>query len=98
MRPYLPERRHHKLAEQADRVAHQLRRHVADLVIGAENVVADAALALLEPADHARRAADDREPLLDVELVVLAGAPHGLAARLVVRPLAVAPHAARMRA
>src|SRR5262245_34771647 len=92
------ERRYDMLAEQPDRVAHQLRRHGADLMIGAENVVADARLAVLELADHGRGAADDRQSLFDVELVALARTPHGLAARLVVGPLAVASHAARMRA
>src|SRR6476646_1337892 len=69
-----------------------------DLVISAEDVVADAPLALFKPTDDRLGAADDRQPLLDVEVVALARKPHGVAARLVVRPFAVASHAARMRA
>src|SRR5215472_1916037 len=84
-------------AEQLYRVAHEVRRHRTDLVVGAEDVVADPALALLELADDRVRAADQREPLFEIELVAVARTPHGRATRLVVGPLAVASHAARVR-
>src|SRR5579885_1172316 len=67
--PWLTERRDHLLAEQADRVARHRQGHAADLVVAAEDVVADQLLPLLELADHGLRAADDGEPLLDVEVV-----------------------------
>src|SRR5262245_66110527 len=83
-------------AEQLDRASHEVRRHRTDLVVGAEDIVADPALAFLELADDRVGAADQCKSLLDVELVAVARAPHSFAARLVVGPLAVAPHAARV--
>src|SRR5689334_20094981 len=86
------------LSHQLDRVAHELFRHMADLVIGAEDIVADLLLALFQLLDHGFGTADEREALLDIEVVVAAGTKDRLAARLVVRPLAVASHPARMGA
>src|SRR5690348_9640218 len=85
--------RDHFLAEQANRIGNHFGRHAADLVIGAEHVISNCALALAQTLDHRLRTADQGQALLDIEFVALAGHGHGLAAQLVVRQVAVTAHA-----
>src|SRR5262245_360475 len=66
-------------------------------MVGAEDIVPDALLAFFELANDRLRAAHDGEAVLQVELVALSRHTHGLAARLVVRTLAVATHTTGVR-
>src|SRR5262245_14060136 len=85
------------LPEQFNGVPHQVLGHMANFMVRAEDVVPDALLACFKLADDRLRATNDGEAILKVELVALGCHPHGLAARLVVRTLTVAPHAAGVR-
>src|SRR5215470_5606473 len=85
------------LAEQFNGVPHHVLGHMANFMIGAEDVVPDALLACFELANDRFRAAHDGEAVLQVELVALGCHPHGLTARFVVGTLTVAPHAAGVR-
>ena len=61
------------LAEQAQGLEGDLMRHVADLVLGAEQVVADRLLLRLDPFDDRVGAANVGEPFVLPELVGLHG-------------------------
>src|SRR6266508_2721138 len=71
-------------AEQLHRLLHQRRWHAPDLVVRAEDVVAHPLPARFELIDDRVRAADERQALLDVELVALGRHSRRLAALLVV--------------
>src|SRR5919206_3237683 len=58
------------LAEQLDRPRDQVRRHAPELVVRAEQVVAQPGLTLPQPTDDRLGTADQRQPVLDVEVVV----------------------------
>src|SRR6266702_5999265 len=85
------------LPEQFNRVSHHLLGHAANFMVRAEDVVPYVLLAFCELADNRLRAANDGEAVLQVKLVALGRHTHGLAARLVVRALTVAPHTAGVR-
>src|SRR5687767_7945775 len=57
------------LAEELRRVVDQLGRHGSDLVIAGEQVQPHAVLHVLKSPGHGVRTADDREPVLNAELV-----------------------------
>src|SRR4029450_9435916 len=86
------------LPEQFNRISYQMPGHTADFMVGAEDIIPDALLAFFELADDRLWAANDGEAILRVDLLALGRHPHGLAARLVVGALTVAPHAAGVRA
>src|SRR5262249_44089907 len=84
----------HLLPEQFNGIPHHRLGHPTDVMVGTEDVVPDALLALFELADDCLGAAHDGQAILEVELVALGRQTHGLAARLVVGTLTVAAHAA----
>ena len=85
------------LPEQFNGISHQVLGHTADFMVGTEDIVSDTLLTCFELANDGPRAANDGEAVLQVELVALGRQTHGLAARLVVGALTVAPHAAGVR-
>src|SRR5262245_24353908 len=93
----LAKRRNNLLPEQFNGVPHQVLGHRADFMVGAEDIVPDALLAFVEPANDRFRATNDGEAVLKVELVALGCHTHGLTARLVVWTLTVTAHAAGVR-
>src|SRR5262249_36154101 len=87
----------HLLAKQFNGVPHHRLGHPAEVMVGAEDVVPDALLAVCELANDRLWTAHDGQAMLEVELVALRRQTHGLAARLVVGALAVTAHAAGVR-
>src|SRR5262245_27354006 len=89
------------LAKSLDRLLDRLWRHSANAVLGTEHIVADEGVLLLDLADNRVGAADQRQAVVDPEIVGLGALPEDPAqlktlrcARLpgvhAVRPVAVA--------
>src|SRR5262245_60645858 len=85
------------LPKQFNGVPHHELGHPANFMVRAEDVVPDALLACFELANNCLRAANNGEAVLKVKFVALGCHTHGLAARLVVGTLTVAPHATGVR-
>src|SRR5262249_28799493 len=94
----LAKRRKHLLAEQFNGIPHHRLGDPAGVMVGGGDVLPDAVLGFFKRTNSRLRAADDGQPMLEVELVALGCQTHGLAARLVVGTLAVAAHATGVRA
>src|SRR5438128_2093168 len=90
----LAKRWDHLLPKQFNGVLDQRLGHLADFVVGAEDVVPDALLTIFELANDRLWAPNDGESVLEVEFVALCRQTHGLATRLVVGALTVSAHAA----
>src|SRR5688572_8219182 len=93
----LLERWDYFLAPEVEGLVELLFAQAADEV-GAEEVIADPLLALLQLLDHCFGAADDGEAVVDVELVVGLRPLHGLTALEVIGAVAVGAHASDVRA